>query len=157
MRTEHRRRCGMTKSKTVLDHYLWLIVIVVLMGVGARIYFDFKPLGLALVLSGAMLIIAMENSDMIHAVEEENITSKWYRSFLVHFATQETIAKFIYRYHGFVYGYVALFALINLISEPNAAEWLQTTIIIVELALFFIAVVTIFIRRIFVGAKYENG
>jgi len=147
----------MTKSKTVLDHYLWLLVIVLLMGVGARIYFDFQPLGLALVLSGAMLIIAMENSDMIHAVDEQNITTKWYRSFLVHFATQDTIAKFIYRYHGFVYGYAALFTLINLLSGSNAADWLRTTIIIVELAFFFIAVVTIFIRRIFVGAKYENS
>jgi hypothetical protein len=145
----------MDALKIFLKHYGWMMVILLLFGVGGSIYFDIQPLGLTFILGAIMLLISMENSDMIHAVEMVNIEDHPLRTFFVHFSTQRHIARFIYYYQIFVYGYILVFAMFISFSGVNM-ETASNIINIFLLIIFFISVITIFIRMILVGTKMNE-
>lgn len=146
----------MTKIHQLFNHYMWIIVIFALFLSGGNIYFTNKVFGLLLILTGFMLIIAIENSDMIHAVEQTELSTKRMRPFLVHFHSQTTIATFIYIYHFVVYGYLFLFGGIFVIGGSSFIQAYENIILVLLLFFFGSAMLTIFIRHIIVGGKYEH-
>lgn len=146
----------MDALRKLFSDYGWGILVFVLFSVGGRIYFMFQPLGLTFVLSGVMLLLALENSDMIHAVEIKRIDKLRYQTMLVHLHGQHAIAYFIYLYNLIVYGFLVLFSIIILLLGSNMTDLMSTIINILIIIFFLSAAITIFIRRILVGAKYEH-
>ena len=145
----------MDSLDALFKHYLWMGVIFSFFVIGGSIYFNIQPLGLTLILGAVMLLISMENSDMIHAVKTYKIEDKPYRPFIVHFASQKHVAQFIFYYHVFVYLYIFGFSALILFSgiDIEAASNILNISLLVP---FFIAVITIFIRMILVGAKIKE-
>lgn len=145
----------MNRNDNIYQHYGWVLIVFVLFAVGAAIYFDYQTLGLTFVLSAAMLLLAMENSDMIHAVDMYELKGKKWRTFLVHWAAQRHIALFIFYYHIFVYGYLALFTAVIILTGIGGSG-ADTVINVLLIAIFLGAAGTILVRRIQVGSKYEG-
>jgi hypothetical protein len=140
----------------IYTDYGWGVFALLLFGLGGRMYFLLQPLGLVFILTAVLLLLALENSDMIHAVKEERIDNKTLTTMIVHLHGQRSIAKFIYLYHFYVYGFLVVFGVLILTLGVARTEQFSTLLNILILGAFGIAAITIFIRRILVGAKYEH-
>ena len=135
-------------------HYLWLIVVVVLFALGGWLYFPYQTLGLTFVLSAAMLLLAMENSNMIEVVKQYPVRESKWSPFLVHLASQTHIALFIFYYQVFVYSYLGIFTAIIVWKGLSNTRG-DTIVNVCLIGLFLLAAGTILVRRIQVGSKYE--
>lgn len=140
--------------KHIWNHYMWLVLSFVLMSTGGRIYFIIQPLGLTLILTGVMLLLAMENSERINAVPKHKIEHSKFKSLFVHFSTQKSVASFFYMYHFYVYGYLVFFGGFIIIKNNPRFDTILNVLLLV---LFAAPVAIIFIRHIVVGTKMEES